>query len=128
MVFKIMHEISTTVVYNNVNARFILSSNTDISTICTISLREKCRNTEFFLVRIFPHLDWIRRDTPYLSVFSPNAGKFGPEKLHILILFTQCIFILCNIFMHSYISVMFWIFFWNFWNYETPSLTLNSIL
>ena len=29
-----------------------------------------------FLVRIFPHLDWIRRDTPYLSVFSPNAGKY----------------------------------------------------
>ena len=26
-----------------------------------ISLREKCRNTEFFLVNIFP--DWIRRDT-----------------------------------------------------------------
>ena len=27
------------------------------------SLREKCQNTEFFLVRIFPHSDWIRRDT-----------------------------------------------------------------
>ena len=27
--------------------------------------------------RIFPHLDWIRRDIPYLSVFSPNAGKCG---------------------------------------------------
>ena len=27
------------------------------------------------LVRIFPHSDWIRRDTPNLSVFSPNAGK-----------------------------------------------------
>ena len=25
--------------------------------------------------RIFLHLDWIRRDTPYLSVFSPNAWK-----------------------------------------------------
>ena len=23
------------------------------------------------------------RDTPYLSVFSPNAGKYGPEKLRI---------------------------------------------
>ena len=29
------------------------------------SLREKCPNTEFFLVRIFPHSDWIWRDTPY---------------------------------------------------------------
>ena len=44
------------------------------------ALREKCPNTEFLLVRIFPHSDWIRRDTPYLSVFRPNAGKCGPEK------------------------------------------------
>ena len=42
-------------------------------------LREKCPNMELFLVRIFPHSDWIRRDTSYLSVFSPNAGKYGPE-------------------------------------------------
>ena len=34
------------------------------------------KNTAFFLVSIFPHSDWIRRDT----VFSPNAGKYGPEK------------------------------------------------
>ena len=26
---------------------------------------------------IFPHSDWIRGDTPYLSIFSPNAGKSG---------------------------------------------------
>ena len=26
-------------------------------------LREKCPNTEFFLALIFPHSDWIRRDT-----------------------------------------------------------------
>ena len=44
-----------------------------------------------FLVRIFTHSDWIRRDTEYLSVFSPNAGKYGPEKLRIGTLFTQCI-------------------------------------
>ena len=31
------------------------------------------------LVCIFPHSDWTRRDTPYLCVFSPNAGKYGPE-------------------------------------------------
>ena len=46
----------------------------------TSTLREKCPNTEFSLVRIFPHSDWIRKDTSYLSVFSPNAGKYGPEK------------------------------------------------
>ena len=34
---------------------------------------------EFFLVRIFPHPDWIRRDTEYLSVFSSNGVKYGPE-------------------------------------------------
>ena len=39
-----------------------------------------CQNTEFFLVRIFPHSDWIRRDTSYLSAFSPNAVKYGAEK------------------------------------------------
>ena len=27
--------------------------------------------------RIFSHSDWIRRDTKYHSVFSPNAGKCG---------------------------------------------------
>ena len=32
------------------------------------------------LVRIFPHLDWIRRDTPYFSVFSPNAGNAGQNN------------------------------------------------
>ena len=42
-----------------------------------------------FLVRIFPHSDWIRRYTEYLSVFSPNAGKYGPENLRIGILFMQ---------------------------------------
>ena len=36
-----------------------------------LTLREKCPNTEFFLVRIFPHSD---------SVFSPNVGKYRPEK------------------------------------------------
>ena len=27
-----------------------------------------CPNTEFFLVRIFPHSDWIRRDTKYFRM------------------------------------------------------------
>ena len=44
-----------------------------------------------FLVRIFPDSDWIQRDTSYLSVFSPNAGKSGPEKLRIWTRFTQWI-------------------------------------
>ena len=40
------------------------------------------------LVFICPHLDWIRWDTPYLSVFSPNAGKSGPEQPRIQKMFT----------------------------------------
>ena len=39
------------------------------------TLREKCSNKELFLVRIFPHSDC----TKYLSVFSSNARKYGPE-------------------------------------------------
>ena len=37
-----------------------------------------------------PHSDWIQKDTEYLSVFSPNTIKYGPEKLRIWILFPQC--------------------------------------
>ena len=40
-------------------------------------LREKCSNTEFFLVRIFLYSDWIRIQN---TEFSPNTGKYGPEK------------------------------------------------
>ena len=40
---------------------------------------KKFPNMELFLVRISPHSDWIRRDTSYLSVFSPNAWKYRPE-------------------------------------------------
>ena len=45
---------------------------------------------EVFLVRTFPHSYWIWRDTPYLSVFSTNAGKYAPEKLRIRTHFTLC--------------------------------------
>ena len=31
----------------------------------TKTMNEKYPNTEFFLLRIFPHSDWIRRDTIY---------------------------------------------------------------
>ena len=34
---------------------------------------KKCRNMEVFIT------DWIRRFTPYVSVFSTNTGKYGPE-------------------------------------------------
>ena len=50
------------------------------SILFCLSLREKCPYTEFFLVSIFPHSEWIRRHTEYLSVFSPSVGKYGPGK------------------------------------------------
>ena len=42
------------------------------------------------LVRIFPHSDWIWRDTEYIPVFSPKSEKYGPGKLRIQEIFTQC--------------------------------------
>ena len=36
------------------------------------------------LVCIFPHSDRIRRDTPYLSVFSPNVDQNNSEYGHFL--------------------------------------------
>ena len=41
------------------------------------------------VVRIYPHPDWIQRDTEHLSVFSSNVGKYGPEQFRIRTLFTQ---------------------------------------
>ena len=37
-----------------------------------------------------PLLDWIRRDTKYFSIFSPNARKCGPEKLRIPTPLAKC--------------------------------------
>ena len=46
-------------------------------------MREKCSNTEFFLVRIQSKYKKIRTRKSSVcghSVFSPNTGKYGPEK------------------------------------------------
>ena len=40
------------------------------------TLREKCPNTGNFLVCIFPHLDWIHRDTSYHSGISKDSSNF----------------------------------------------------
>ena len=42
--------------------------------------------------------EWIQKDTEYLSIFSPNAGKCGPEKLLMRALFTHCLFLLKTLF------------------------------
>ena len=44
---------------------------------------QKASTFTVFLVGILSHLDWI-------SVFSPNVGKYGPEKLQTRTLSTQC--------------------------------------
>ena len=75
--------------YNIINIK--LSSPIGINV--TITLSKKCPYSEFFwsaFSRIFPHSHCIRRDIPYLSVFSPNAEKYGPEKLSIRTLFKLC--------------------------------------
>ena len=61
-----------------------------------ITLRENCPNMEFFLVRVFSHSNWIWRDTKYLSVVSPNAGKYRPEKTPYWTHFRQSIFPVSN--------------------------------
>ena len=48
--------------------------------------RSKMSKCGVFLVHIFPYLDWIRSE----YVLSPNAGKYGPEKVRIWTIFTQC--------------------------------------
>ena len=53
-----------------------------------VALRGKCPNTEFFLVRIFSHSNWIRIGMEYLSAFRTNARKYGPEKVWTWTLFT----------------------------------------
>ena len=45
-----------------------------------IEKKKQTKIPSFFLVCIFSHSDWILRDAEYISVFSPNTGKYGPEK------------------------------------------------
>ena len=78
----IKRRIKNPVKYLELFAKIINSfrSLTIITKSLSLALREKCPNTEFFLVRIFLYLDWIRRFTEKISVFSPNTGKYVPEK------------------------------------------------
>ena len=43
-------------------------------------LRKNCPYLELSWSAFFTHSDWTRRDTEYLSVFSPNAGKCGKNE------------------------------------------------
>ena len=50
------------------------------------TLREKCPNTEFFPVRSFLYLYWIRSKSPYSVQIQENKDQ---KKLRIWALFTQ---------------------------------------
>ena len=60
--------------------------------IPSVSLRERCPNSELFLVVVFPYSDWIPRFTMEIYMFCPNAGKNVPRKTSTLGTFTQFIF------------------------------------
>ena len=64
-----LHERCLCVIYNNTISSFKELLDKDWSVLIhnrnlqTLALCEMCTDTEFFLVRVFPHSDWIRRDT-----------------------------------------------------------------
>ena len=59
-----------------------------------------------FLVHIFLNFQWICRDTPYVFLSSPNARKYGPEKLRIWTLFMHFIlFIYLFIYLFTYLFI-----------------------
>ena len=58
------------------------------SLITEPTLREKCPYSDFFWSVFFRIL--TDTNARYLSIFSPNTGKYGPEKLRIRTFFTQC--------------------------------------
>ena len=73
--FYIHHHANSLIVVYSVLEYFIHFQS---QTLC-----EKCPNTELFLVHAFFQVEWILRIrfvfTSYLSVFTLNAGKYGPE-------------------------------------------------
>ena len=69
--------------YDKTKTRFSLS-------IHLVPLREKCPNTELFMVRIFSHLDYIRRDTSYLSLSTSLSLRISPYSVRIWTLFASC--------------------------------------
>ena len=52
--------------------------------ITTYTLREKCPNLEFFLIRNFYYSNQIRRFAVQIFVFCSNVEKSGPEKVRFL--------------------------------------------
>ena len=63
---------------------------TELVALNTITLREKCPNMEFFLVRIFLHSDWIRRDEVSLRIQS-EWGKIRTRKYSVFWHFSRSV-------------------------------------
>ena len=51
-----------------------------------MTLREKCSNTEFFLVCIFSCSDWIRRDTEYLDTLHAVWSIFYSFNTYVFVI------------------------------------------
>ena len=75
--------------FQSIYSQLLKQSLLENGIIYAVKLCMKSVRIRSFLVHIFPHSDWIRGDTSYLSAFSQNAGEYGPEKLWIRTLFTQ---------------------------------------
>ena len=82
------------IVFHNAPKELICTNSAVVAeaSVCRCSVNNtawKVHIFGIFLVPIFSHSDWIRIVTLYLSVFSPNARKCGPEKLRTRTFFTQ---------------------------------------
>ena len=64
-----------------------------------------CLKTSFWFA--FFHICISR--SPDVSVFSPNAGKYGPEKLQVWSPFTQCLIVVC---VSPHVILSFYLFYW----------------
>ena len=91
---KVILKVSQVLIKNSIlpNSKKMFVSSSRVGQIFISWAAEKNFFFGFFLVRVFPNSCWIRRDTEYLYVFSPNSGKYGPKKLRIQTLFTQWLY------------------------------------
>ena len=58
--------------------------------ICNILHCVKMPVFEICLIHIFENSGWVRRFTEWISILTPNARKYGREKLRIRTLLRQC--------------------------------------
>ena len=54
------------------------------------------------LFHIFPHSEWVRKDTPYLSVFCLNMEEYEPVKLWI-----RAVFMMISFFRKPWLATIF---------------------